>query len=105
MAECERSLSEGGGGRTGGSGEDSVRDGSEMDNSEKSVKNHEKSSERHIYMPLYPIFDHFFQFLGILENSLARRVLATGARNETYSAFIHGLTWISQSTPQQKTLN
>ena len=50
-------------------------------------------------MPLYAIFSIFSEFLGILENSLARRVLATGARNETYSAFIHGLTWISQPTP------
>ena len=53
-------------------------------------------------MPLYPIFDDFFQFLGILENSLARRVLATGARNETYSAFIHGLTWGLLPTPHLK---
>jgi hypothetical protein len=93
MAVCGRSLSEGGGWRTGGSGEDSVRNGSEMVNSEKSVKNHEKSSERHIYTPLYPFFSIFSEFLGIWENSLARRVLATGARNETYSAFIHGLKW------------
>ena len=70
-----------------------VVDEVEMVNSEKSVKNHEKSSERHIYMPLYPIFSIFSEFLGILENSLARRVLATGVRNETYSAFIHGLTF------------
>ena len=61
------------------------------------VKNLEKSSERHIYMPLYPIFDNFCQFLGILENSLARRVLATGARNETYSAFIHGLRSLARA--------
>ncbi len=54
-------------------------------------------------MPLYPIFDHFFQFLGILENSLARRVLATGARNETYSAFIHGLRCSWRITPQKTT--
>ena len=77
-----------------------VDDGVMMDNSENSVKNHEKSSERHIYMPLSPFFAIFSEFLGIWENSLARRVLATGARNETYSAFIHGLTSVAGATSQ-----
>ena len=84
------------GGRTRGSDGVMVDDGVMMDNSEKSVKNHEKSSERHIYTPLYPIFSIFSGFLGIFENSLARRVLATGARNETYSAFIHGLRFSAE---------
>jgi hypothetical protein len=58
----------------------------------------EKPQTKAIYMPFYPIFDHFFR---ILENSLARRVLATGARNETYSAFIHGLRWVLPSTQSE----
>ena len=91
MVVCRRSLSEGGGWSDRGSDGVMVDDGVMMDNSENSVKNHEKSSERHIYMPLSPFFAIFSEFLGIWENSLARRVLATGVRNETYSAFIHGL--------------
>ena len=96
MAVCRRSLSEGGGWRTGGSGEDSVRDGSEMDNSEKSVKNHEKSSERHIYMPLYPIFDDFSRKLRIWEDSMSGAVRALPHRDMQY---VHPWTYVPMRSP------